>query len=87
MATLLKRAGEESFVVLERAHDIGGTWRDNTYPGAACDIQSHLYSYSFRPNPNWSRIYASQPEIFDYLKQTAEQERLLSHLRELCAAS
>ena len=63
LATQLARRGSLSFTVLERAADVGGTWRDNTYPGAACDIQSHLYSYSFRPNPDWSRVYAPQPEI------------------------
>ena len=67
IATALKRSGRTSFVMLERADGVGGTWRDNTYPGAACDIQSHLYSYSFRPNPDWSRVYATQPEILAYL--------------------
>jgi cation diffusion facilitator CzcD-associated flavoprotein CzcO len=81
LATMLKRRGEHSFVVLERAGDVGGTWRDNDYPGAACDIQSHLYSFSFRPNPNWSRVYAEQPEILRYLKDTAMEEGILPHLR------
>lgn len=65
MAVSLKREGRHDFIVLERATDVGGTWRDNTYPGRACDIQSHLYSYSFKPNPRWSRVYAPQPEILD----------------------
>ncbi|WNI14265.1 flavin-containing monooxygenase [Actinacidiphila sp. ITFR-21] len=77
MGTALARAGQHSFVLLERADTVGGTWRDNTYPGAACDIQSHLYSYSFRPNPDWSRVYAGQPEILAYLQRTAEEEGLL----------
>lgn len=80
IATALKRSGRPSFVILERANDVGGTWRDNTYPGAACDIQSHLYSYSFRPNPDWSRVYATQPEILAYLRATAAEEGLFPHL-------
>jgi cation diffusion facilitator CzcD-associated flavoprotein CzcO len=80
MAIALKRAGKRSFIVLERALDVGGTWRDNTYPGAACDIQSHLYSYSFRPNPRWSRVYAPQPEIHDYLRSAAQDEGILPHI-------
>lgn len=80
MAIALKRAGKHRFTVLERAFDVGGTWRDNTYPGAACDIQSHLYSYSFRPNPRWSRVYAPQPEIHAYLRQAAEDEGILPHV-------
>lgn len=81
MAVALKRAGKNNFLVLERAQDVGGTWRDNTYPGAACDIQSHLYSYSFRPNPNWSRVYAPQPEIHDYLRATAKDEGIYPHIK------
>jgi cation diffusion facilitator CzcD-associated flavoprotein CzcO len=81
LAVAMKRSGHHDFVMLERAAEVGGTWRDNTYPGAACDIQSHLYSYSFRPNPHWSRVYASQPEILAYLKQTAEDEELYPHIR------
>ena len=80
MAIALKRAGKRSFIVLERASDVGGTWRDNTYPGAACDIQSHLYSYSFRPNPRWSRVYAPQPEIHAYLRSAAEEEGIIPHV-------
>jgi cation diffusion facilitator CzcD-associated flavoprotein CzcO len=81
LAIQLKRAGQRDFIVLDRAGDVGGTWRDNTYPGAACDIQSHLYSFSFRPNPNWSRVYATQPEIWKYLKDSAEEEGISSHIR------
>ncbi|NYT84436.1 flavin-containing monooxygenase [Pollutimonas harenae] len=81
MAVALKREGKRDFIVLERADDVGGTWRDNTYPGAACDIQSHLYSYSFRPNPRWSRVYAPQPEILDYLRATAHDEGIVPHVR------
>lgn len=81
MAVSLKREGQNDFLVLERATDVGGTWRDNTYPGAACDIQSHLYSYSFKPNPQWSRVYAPQPEILDYLRRTAQDEHIIPHVR------
>lgn len=80
LAIQLRRRGEHDFVVLERAGDVGGTWRDNTYPGAACDIQSHLYSYSFRPNPDWSRVYATQPEIHAYLREAAIDEGVLPHI-------
>ncbi|AVI00221.1 NAD(P)/FAD-dependent oxidoreductase (plasmid) [Streptomyces sp. WAC00288] len=81
MGVRLKRHGRESFVILERAHDVGGTWRDNTYPGAACDIPSHLYSFSFRPNPEWSRLFSPGPEILEYLRDTAREEGLLPHIR------
>ena len=81
MAVALKRQGQRAFLMLERANDVGGTWRDNTYPGAACDIQSHLYSYSFRPNPRWSRVYAPQAEIHQYLRDTACDEGILDHVR------
>lgn len=80
LAIQLRRRGEHDFIVLERAGDVGGTWRDNTYPGAACDIQSHLYSYSFRPNPDWSRVYATQPEIHAYLREAAAEEGVLPHI-------
>ena len=69
MAIRLRQEGEEDFVLLERADDIGGTWRDNTYPGCACDVPSHLYSFSFAPNPDWSRTFSPQAEILDYLKR------------------
>ena len=72
MAIRLKQAGIEDFVVLERAEELGGTWRDNTYPGCQCDIPSALYSFSFAPNPNWSRFYPLQEEIRDYLRRCAD---------------
>jgi cation diffusion facilitator CzcD-associated flavoprotein CzcO len=81
MAMKLKRSGQDSFVVLERESALGGTWRDNHYPGAACDIQSHLYSFSFKPNPEWSRVYAGQPEILAYLKDCASNEGIEHHFR------
>lgn len=83
----LKRSGHDDFVVLERGADVGGTWRDNVYPGAACDIPSTLYEYSFRPNPLWSRRFAPGPEIHQYLRDAAEQEGLLPHLRLDCAVT
>ncbi len=81
MGAALRRAGIEDFVILERADDVGGTWRDNTYPGCQCDVPSHLYSFSFALNPDWSRTYSMQPEIGRYLRRTAEQLDLLRHIR------
>ncbi|MDA2814337.1 NAD(P)/FAD-dependent oxidoreductase [Nocardiopsis sp. RSe5-2] len=81
MAARLKRAGLTSLVLLERAHDVGGTWRDNTFPGAACDVPSHLYSLSFRLNPGWSRTFSGQEEIQAYLQRVAEEEDVYRHVR------
>ncbi|MBA2430318.1 MAG: NAD(P)/FAD-dependent oxidoreductase [Thermoleophilaceae bacterium] len=81
MAIQLKQAGIEDFVVLERDDDVGGTWWANTYPGCACDIPSHLYSYSFAMNPDWSRTYSPQPEIRDYLLDVADRYDLRRHVR------
>jgi cyclohexanone monooxygenase len=72
-AIRLRQAGFEDLLVLEKAASLGGTWRDNTYPGCAVDVPSALYSFSFAPNPGWSRIFAPQPEIRDYLRRTADQ--------------
>ncbi len=80
-AIALKRAGIDDFVVLERAGDVGGTWQVNTYPGAQCDIPSILYSFSFAPNPHWSRLYPLQPEIHDYLRRCAKDFGITPHLR------
>jgi cation diffusion facilitator CzcD-associated flavoprotein CzcO len=77
----LRSAGIEDFVILEQANGIGGTWRDNTYPGAACDIPSHLYSFSFEPNPRWSRAYGGQAEILAYLEHCTDKYGLRPHLR------
>ncbi|MBF1801942.1 flavin-containing monooxygenase [Alloalcanivorax profundimaris] len=71
MAIKLREAGIEDFVVLEKAGELGGTWRENTYPGCACDVQSHLYSYSFEGNPDWSARYSGWREIQDYILATA----------------
>ncbi|MEI5098197.1 NAD(P)/FAD-dependent oxidoreductase [Streptomyces sp. PmtG] len=76
----LKRAGHHDFTILERADDIGGVWRDNTYPGAACDIPAPLYSYSFAPHV-WSERYAGQGEILEYLRACADAHDLHGHLR------
>jgi cation diffusion facilitator CzcD-associated flavoprotein CzcO len=81
MAIRLKRAGIDDFVVLERADDVGGTWRENTYPGCQCDVPSHLYSFSFAPNPGWSRTFSRQPEIWDYLRDCAERFGVTPHIR------
>ena len=80
-AVALRRAGIDDLVIIEGADGVGGTWRRNTYPGAACDIQSHLYSFSFAPNTSWSRTYARQPEILAYLESVADDFDLRRHLR------
>ncbi|MCP2164940.1 flavin-containing monooxygenase [Goodfellowiella coeruleoviolacea] len=80
MAMALRRAGRTDFRVLEQASDIGGTWRDNQYPGCACDIPSHLYSFSFAQNPDWTRTYPGQPEIWAYLRRLVDEHRLRAHI-------
>ena len=80
MAIELKAAGLESFTILERESSVGGTWRDNTYPGAACDVQSHLYSYSFEPKSDWSRKFGLQAEIHSYIKHCAAKYNLYDHI-------
>ncbi|MCX2964755.1 flavin-containing monooxygenase [Gordonia aquimaris] len=84
MATQLARRGRDSFVVLERAGGVGGTWRDNTYPGIACDIPAHLYSFSFRPPWDWATLYPQGAEIRRYLEQTVVDEGLTPHIRLGC---
>ncbi|MDT5019259.1 MAG: hypothetical protein QOD39_5419, partial [Mycobacterium sp.] len=79
-AVALRRKGIDDLLIVERADGVGGTWRQNTYPGAACDIQSHLYSFSFAPNRKWSRTYAYQPEILAYLESVADDFDLRRHL-------
>jgi cation diffusion facilitator CzcD-associated flavoprotein CzcO len=76
-AIKLDEDGERDFVVIERGSDVGGTWRDNTYPGAACDVPSQLYSFSFAPNPDWSMSFSPQPEIQAYLRKVAERSGTL----------
>ncbi len=81
MAASLLRAGITDIVLLERAADLGGTWRDNSYPGAACDVPSHLYSFSFAPNPHWSRSFSPQPEIWAYLRRVADAHGVTGKIR------
>ncbi len=81
MGIRLKQDGIDDFVILERAHEIGGTWYHNTYPGCMCDVPSHLYSLSFAPNPSWSRTYSPQAEIRAYLRRCADQFGIRPHLR------
>lgn len=80
MAIRLKQSGIHDFVVLERAIDVGGTWHVNTYPGCRCDVPSHLYSFSFAPNPGWTNTYSSQPEIRDYLRRCADDFAIRPHI-------
>ena len=81
MAIKLREAGMNSFLLIEKSDDIGGTWYDNRYPGCACDIPSHLYSFSFDPWPDWTRMYPGQQEIHDYLKRCVERHELAPHIR------
>jgi cation diffusion facilitator CzcD-associated flavoprotein CzcO len=81
MGVELRRAGFDSFVILEKADAVGGTWRDNFYPGAACDIPAYLYSFSFAPKLDWSRTFAEQPEILAYLEACVDRFDLRRHLR------
>ncbi|MDO0924259.1 NAD(P)/FAD-dependent oxidoreductase [Streptomyces sp. TG1A-8] len=81
MAARLKEAGRHAFTVLEKAASVGGTWRENTYPGAACDVRSHLYWYSFGEQPDWSHIYAGQPEILRNLERFTEAHGLGEYIR------
>ena len=81
MAIQLKKAGINDFTILEKADSVGGTWRDNTYPGAACDVQSHLYSYSFEPKSDWSRKFGLQPEIRSYMEGCVTKYQLREHIR------
>ncbi|MEU3405840.1 NAD(P)/FAD-dependent oxidoreductase [Streptomyces sp. NPDC006670] len=80
-AVRLRREGITDFVVLERADSVGGTWRDNSYPGCACDVPSHLYSFSFAPNPDWPRTFSGQPAIRAYLEHVTDTFGLRPHIR------
>jgi cation diffusion facilitator CzcD-associated flavoprotein CzcO len=84
MAVRLLQQGEDDLLVVERAHDVGGTWRDNHYPGAACDVPSKLYSFSFAPNPGWSHSFSRQAEIQAYLRDCAERFGVRDHLVTGC---
>lgn len=81
MAIRLRQAGIEDFVVLEREAEVGGTWRDNSYPGAAVDVRSHLYSYSFAPNPEWTQVLAGQAELWDYIRRVSREHGVVPHVR------
>jgi len=81
MAARLRHMGFDDFVVLDRGHDLGGTWRDNSYPGAACDVPSNLYSFSFALNPDWSSSFPSQAEIWDYMRSCVDRFDVGGHLR------
>jgi cation diffusion facilitator CzcD-associated flavoprotein CzcO len=81
MGVKLRAAGFEDFLIIEKANDVGGTWRDNTYPGCACDVPSHLYSLSFAQKADWSRIYPAQPELQAYVRGVAEQFDLRRKIR------
>lgn len=80
-AIKLTQAGHTDLVILERADDVGGTWRDNVYPGCRCDVPSNLYSYSFDPKPDWRETFPSQPELWDYLRDVVRTYRLRNYLR------
>jgi len=81
MAIELRKAGREDFVILEKADEVGGTWRDNTYPGCACDVQSHMYSFSYEQNPDWTRSFSGWAEIFSYLKGLTDKYDLRRFIR------
>lgn len=81
MAIKLLESGRDDFLILERGDAVAGTWRDNHYPGCACDVQSHLYSFSFEPNPEWTRMFAPQPEIRRYLQHCAEKYGVVPYIR------
>src|SRR5205814_3885770 len=80
-AVMLRRAGFGEVTVFERGERVGGVWHNNTYPGAACDVPSHLYEFSFAPNPRWSRRYAPQAEIQTYLEDIARRHGVLERVR------
>ena len=80
MAIRLTQSGIDDFLIFERAEDLGGTWRDNVYPGCGCDVESHLYSFSFALNPNWTRLFSSQKEIWTYLRQCVRRSGVRPHI-------
>ena len=81
MAVNLLKANISSFLVLEKKGAVGGTWRDNTYPGLCCDVASHFYAFSFELNPNWSKKYPEQSEILDYLEMVTEKYKIKPHIK------
>src|SRR5512133_369157 len=80
-AVMLRRGGHQDITVFERGERVGGVWHHNTYPGAACDVPSHLYEFSFEPNPRWSRRYAPQAEIQAYLEDVARRHGVLDRIQ------
>ncbi|MCW2825324.1 MAG: 4-hydroxyacetophenone monooxygenase, partial [Aeromicrobium sp.] len=80
MAMKLRASGREDFVVLEKAHDVGGTWRDNTYPGCECDIPSHMYSFSYELNTDWSKSFSGQEEFWAYLRKVAAEQGIRPYI-------
>jgi cation diffusion facilitator CzcD-associated flavoprotein CzcO len=87
LAIRLAESGNRNFTILERAPSLGGVWRDNTYPGVSCDVPAHLYSYSFEPNPHWSRLFAPQREILQYLERCADKHDVRKHIKFGCAVT
>ena len=81
LGIFLRRAGFDDFTIFDREDGVGGTWRINTYPGLACDVKSHLYSYSFDLNAGWSRLWSGQEEILEYFERCAQRYRLHEKLR------
>ena len=79
-ARLKKDLNFNNFIIYERERELGGTWHLNTYPGVGCDVDSHLYSFSFNLNPNWSKRFADQPEILEYLNSTIDKFGIRPHL-------
>ncbi len=80
-AIRLREYGYENFVIYEKSDRVGGTWRENTYPGLACDVPAHLYTYSFEPNPEWSRYFAPGEEIQAYFERVAENYNVTEKIR------
>jgi cation diffusion facilitator CzcD-associated flavoprotein CzcO len=81
LAIQLKRAGFDSFTIIEKSHQVGGTWHENSYPNSGCDVPSYLYSFSFAPKYDWTLKYARQPEIFQYFRDCADKFGINSHIR------
>ena len=81
MAVKLQDAGIDAYTIFETADEVGGTWRDNTYPGLSCDVPSRFYSYSFRQNPGWSHLMSPGPEIQAYFTQVATERGIRPHIR------
>ena len=81
LAIKLKRHGIDDFIILEKADEVGGTWRDNHYPGAECDVPSALYSFSFETKTDWDYQWSEQPQILEYIKNTARKNGVMDHIR------